>query len=150
MERFWSKVDKSSDCWVWTASTIKDGYGQFRGPEGMVLAHRFSYTLQNGVIPDGFCVCHTCDNPPCVNPSHLFVGTQKTNTQDMMGKGRNNPRTKLSDETCLSIFVDTRYYREIAEEHGIHLNTVYNIKNGKVRKHLYERFTEALSVGSGG
>lgn len=92
MERFWSKVKKTETCWVWTAGTFKyrNGYGQFRVRRGdpPAYAHRFAWELVNGPIPQGLHVLHRCDNPPCVNPAHLFLGTQIDNYRDMVSKGR--------------------------------------------------------------
>lgn len=89
-ERFWDKVAKIGDneCWGWTGSKIKKGYGNFWLNRRIVKVHRFSYELHKGKIPDGLVVCHTCDNPPCVNPKHLWVGTVKDNAQDMIIKKR--------------------------------------------------------------
>lgn len=93
-ERFWAKVDKSGDCWVWTAAKHDFGYGVFqlgRGPsEGLRRAHVLSWLWSNGPIPDGLVVCHRCDNPPCVRPDHLFLGTLGDNTRDMVAKGRDH------------------------------------------------------------
>ena len=88
--RFWKRVDKSSDCWIWTGFIDKDGYGTFRNdPKSHGgRAHRFSYELVYGKIPEGYEVCHYCDNPSCVNPSHLWLGTRLTNEQDKTRKGR--------------------------------------------------------------
>ena len=94
-DRFWAKVDKTGDCWLWTASVFREryGYGKFQAGENrantrVVYAHRYSWELVNGPVPDGLFVCHHCDNPPCVNPAHLFVGTHQDNVDDMMSKGR--------------------------------------------------------------
>lgn len=87
--RFWEKVQKGAGCWVWTASLNGTGYGQFSIHNKPVRAHRYAYELLNGPIPAGKRVCHTCDNPPCVRPDHLFIGTAKDNTLDMIRKGRN-------------------------------------------------------------
>lgn len=94
IERFWSKVavtKNHDDCWLWQAGLTHSGYGQFSlgGRKGKhIPAHRYSYTIANGEIPSGLFVCHRCDNPLCVNPNHLFVGTHVDNVQDMVSKGR--------------------------------------------------------------
>lgn len=82
--RFWSYVLKSSGCWVWTRRCNSDGYGMFDHGS----AHRFSWVLHNGPVPQGLCVLHHCDNPPCVKPDHLYCGTKKQNYKDMVQRRR--------------------------------------------------------------
>ena len=76
------------DCWLWTGYTHKNGYGGIRVNQKQIKTHRYSYTLYRGPIPPGLLVLHSCDVRNCVNPRHLFLGTQKDNVQDMMHKGR--------------------------------------------------------------
>lgn len=109
MDRFIEKVikgeDNEKDCWTWVAATTRGGYGHFRrlidGKWKMYKAHRYSYEAFNGLINENLQVCHSCDNPLCVNPAHLFTGTAKENIQDMIKKGRRvisrNPKHKWLD-----------------------------------------------------
>jgi hypothetical protein len=90
--RFWSRVKQagSDECWEWTAAKHKFGYGMLGVDNKVVYAHRFSWELHFGIIPDGLEVLHSCDNPPCCNPRHLFLGTQRDNVVDMGNKNRRN------------------------------------------------------------
>jgi hypothetical protein len=95
-QRFWSKVDirEPSVCWPWKAARYYNGYGAYsvrtEGGWRNVGAHRFAYEERHGAVPDGLIVCHSCDNPGCCNPTHLFLGTHGSNAQDKMQKGRDN------------------------------------------------------------
>lgn len=151
-ERFWKHVDRTGDCWLWTAQCVGP-YGRFVVSHGQpVGAHRYSWELHFGPIPQGMFVCHKCDNPRCVNPAHLFVGTPSDNTADMMKKGRRvapavirRPRgeghamAKLADADVLNI----RAMRlagvprhEVAERFGIHPHTVTAITARRIWKHI--------------
>lgn len=100
MIRFRSKyrVDKDTGCWNWNRPHPDHGYGQFNLDGKTLRAHRVSWIIHNGTIPDGLCVLHKCDNPRCVNPSHLFLGTHSDNMIDMWKKGRQSPNSMPPDQ----------------------------------------------------
>jgi hypothetical protein len=89
-ERLDEHTDNSGDCWIWTGSRHRQGYGRIRVDDKLRLSHVVTYELIHGPIPLGMKVCHTCDNPPCRRPSHLFLGTQRDNIIDAVRKGRLN------------------------------------------------------------
>ncbi len=114
IDRFWSKVEKTKGCWNWTGSKDTYGYGSIRirvrGKIITPIASRISFLLENKEIPRGMCVCHKCDNPKCVRPSHLFLASHKENMRDMLKKGRRastvglkNPKCKLTEKDVLEI-----------------------------------------------
>jgi len=89
MDGFLQKIDKTGNCWDWLAGKDKDGYGKIKINGKDLQAHRASWDFHNGLIPEGMSVLHHCDNPSCVNPSHLFLGTTLDNMRDRDTKGRN-------------------------------------------------------------
>lgn len=108
MERFWEKVDKRStnECWNWIGAKDADGYGRFRTDRRILnrwaKASRFLYESINGKLPRFLNVCHTCDNRACVNPNHLYAGTQQQNIQDMKDRNRFTPHSKSGEQSHLS------------------------------------------------
>lgn len=147
-ERFFAKVDRSGGpeaCWRWTGG-LSGGYGSLRiGKRGNARAHRLSYALANGgPIPDGLSVLHKCDNPICVRPDHLFLGTQATNMADRGAKGRqakgeSNGRAKLTENEVHEIVAETRRgtpNKQIARRFGVGRNAVGAIVRGDRWSHL--------------
>jgi len=139
-QRFWSRVVKRDNgCWEWQGAKDRDGYGMFRGViRGITYnrAHRFSYALHYEDIPKGKHVCHKCDNPKCVNPEHLWIGSNADNMHDKIAKGRhkvlsgeNSPHAKITEEEAKAILTDPRPYSLIASEYNIAASTVGSIKN---------------------
>jgi len=136
------KVDKTSTCWIWTGGTTR-GYGTI-GVRGTKTrpAHRVSYELFVGQIPAGLFVCHRCDNRPCVNPDHLFVGTAKDNSQDMVAKGRSNPgegrpNHKFTEAQALEIINCSTTPKELAKKYGVFESAIRSIRTGKNWPHLH-------------
>lgn len=147
---FWEKVNKTEGCWEFGGDRDKHGYGRVDVfGRAVVLAHRYSWEVTHGAIPKGMCVLHRCDNPPCVRPDHLFLGTQKDNMQDAALKGRlrlpdtsgpNSRTAKLTAEQVVE--VRTRYAKvspeltitELARVYDMRRDTMSDILRGKTYK----------------
>ena len=145
-ERFWEKVEVGGqdECWTWLASTKQGGYGKIMGDDGrFYLAHRVAYEMLIGDIPAGLLLCHRCDNPACVNPAHMFIGTQADNLKDMRSKGRGNPpcgtrhpRARLTEQLVTQIRSDLRSHRQLAKVLGISKSAIGMAKAGVTWKHV--------------
>lgn len=152
-ERFWSKVDKNADngCWEWTGC-IRNGYGRISINDKMYQAHRVSWEIVNGEIPEGLFICHHCDNRKCIKPSHLFLGTNSDNMQDMIKKGRgnfNHPNIKIGEKNGASKLKnhEVRAIKHLAQSkiasinslrklYNISYNTIHCLLNEKTWKHI--------------
>ena len=154
LNRFWSKVNKvaPNGCWEWTAHTNEHGYGRIKIDGKHQLAHRFSWMICNGEIPEmagsdyrGTCVLHKCDNRKCVNPKHLFLGTHKDNINDRDNKnraasavGESNGCSKLTARKVNEIRYKQQFYtqRVLAAEYGVSQSVIHNVITGKSWKHI--------------
>lgn len=152
-ERFWSKVDKSGECWLWTANKDRRGYGQFFWQGRPQIATHFAWELANGPIPDGLWVLHRCDVPSCVRVEHLFLGTHTDNMQDMIAKGRqgrvphdnySRGEHRWSARLTASQVLEIRERHaqgaatpnELAAEFGVTASNIYAITQRKSWKHI--------------
>ena len=151
-ERFWKKVNKTDNCWIWQAATRgKTGYGSLKYNKKVIDAHRMSWILSFGKIPEGKYICHKCDNRLCVNPEHLFVGSPKENWLDGFNKGRivglpkiwyqighHSTQRKISLEDAIEIknlYLNTNMTQKIiGEKYNISTRAIRYILSGETYK----------------
>ncbi|MCK5341972.1 MAG: HNH endonuclease [Candidatus Heimdallarchaeota archaeon] len=143
LDRFWEKVNiKGPDeCWDWIAKHKVGRYGRFHLNNKDEMAHRFSWVIHNGQIPEEMDVLHHCDNPSCVNPAHLFLGTHQDNMRDALRKGRLQVgetchRSKLTEKQVLEIRSSSESPIILAKRHGICDRNIHYIKNRETWKHI--------------
>lgn len=136
-------AEPMSGCWLWTASKLQDGYGRLRVGNITEGAHRVSYKLNRGKIPEGLCVLHTCDVSACVNPEHLWLGTVADNNADMMKKGRGvfvkgakNGSSKLTETQVIEIRASTKNQYVLAEEYRTSQGHISGILSRKSWSHI--------------
>lgn len=147
-KKFWKLVNisEADSCWEWQGRRHARGYGTIKDGGKLRLAHRVSWEIHFGPIPEGMCVCHKCDNPPCINPSHFFLGTNQENTADRVAKGRSgrtqgeaNHQAKINNSIVLDIFIfrgDGFGSKEIAEALCIRRAMVNDVLSRRRWKHV--------------
>lgn len=147
-ERFWPQVDRKGpdECWNWMGFKNSAGYGRLRVDGRKELAHRVSWSDRNGAIPNGLCVLHRCDNPACVNPSHLFLGTRTVNNADRHSKGRSG--APHGEKSSFARFRDDQIpyvcallkaglsQSDVARAYGVHKGTISHIARGGTWGHI--------------
>jgi len=135
--------EKEGDCWIWRGETIRGGYGRLKIKGERHIAHRLSYEIFHGKIPDQLIVRHDCDNPKCVNPNHLIIGTHKDNTGDIWARNRGNPpkgevngQSKLTEEDIIVIRERRESIAKTARRYGVSVGCIANIRSRKTWKHI--------------
>jgi hypothetical protein len=145
-DRFWANADRPhgpDECWPWKNSTAAGGYGMIRTKAGRLKAHRVAYRLAHGPLTEGMSVCHTCDNPACVNPAHLYQGTHKQNMRDRAARGRGgdlrgerNGRARLTDDDIRAIRASDATNVALAAAFGVSDVMVSKVRRGVAWRHV--------------
>lgn len=144
-DRFWSYVDRRGpdECWNWTGPVDSEGYGQIYWEGRLVGAARLMLMFQGEDLAEGVCALHTCDNPPCINPRHLFPGTKKVNSDDMKAKGRErkalgtaNCKARLNDRLIHEIRSTGEGTCLLARRLGVNRTTIQRARRGRSWKHV--------------
>lgn len=144
-EAFASLVSRAKGCWLWTGYRMKNGYGQFWHRGEFRLAHRASFEIHVGPIPPGLFVCHRCDNPQCVNPEHLFLGTNADNLRDAAAKGRMHPGERTAQAVLTEDLVrelrrrwvpHVVSIRMLSREFGVSESAVYGAVSRRTWRHV--------------
>lgn len=161
MKQLWDRVDKTKDCWVWQGPVTKRGYGRVYAIGKTWRAHRLAYHIIFGDIPKGMLVCHSCDNPPCCNPEHLFLGTNKDNSEDMVNKnrsfhtvGEDNPVAILTEEIVKEIILayttSKTSYSKLALHYDVSISAIRDVIKGRRWAYLTEDLrNDVKSIGCG-
>lgn len=164
MKRFWNKVRKTRGCWIWTSAITDRGYGVFQIGDRTVRAHRYAWELSTGEDPGDLFVCHSCDNPRCVNPRHLFLGTHQDNMDDKKRKGRasrqgpikpaqgvlngarkyperlrrgeENPKAKLTSSQAAEIKSSQDSLKTLADRFGVSVSAIWCVRSGKTWRQI--------------
>lgn len=152
LTRFLRKIEFSNinDCWEWRELLASNGYGRINIGGTMFLSHRISYELFNSELLDLHC-CHRCDNKKCINPFHLFSGTNSDNMQDKINKNRHSKGTDLSsltEEQVIQIYQDSRQYKTISKDYNASVNRIRDIKLGITWKHIYNKYKGFIKLSS--
>jgi HNH endonuclease len=151
IDQIWSQVARGSqqECWPWRRARDRTGYGRVTTCGRSRAAHRVIYELRHGAVPTHLCICHACDNPACCNPDHLWVGTRRDNTLDMVRKGRSGrqngssgPRgehvhtAKLTEDQVRDIRLSPEKARTLAKRYAVNRKQIYVIRSGKAWAHI--------------
>lgn len=141
LERFWLKVKKTDDCWIWIAGLSPDGYGKFKAFGKTFRATRFIWTHMNGAIPEGQQILHACDNRLCVRPDHLHLGSHKENMREAalrqrMVSGEQSHLSKFTAEQVREIRRSTEPQKVLAKRYGVWQGAISHIKCGRNWSHL--------------